>query len=77
MGKRFYLGMCLPMLRETELFSKRNLFNYDYIEALCWCTRAASQVHIKSLSYGRPSREAVGLNGQTLLSPKKWPENSQ
>jgi hypothetical protein len=27
--------------------------------------------------YGCPSREAMGLNGQTLMSPKKWAENSQ
>jgi hypothetical protein len=29
------------------------------------------------IHYGCPSREAVGLNGQTLLSPKKWVENIQ
>jgi hypothetical protein len=56
MGKRFYLGMCLPMLRETELLSKRNLFNYDYIEALCWCMRAASQVHTKLKLWPSKSR---------------------
>jgi len=28
--------------------------------------------------YGRPSREVMGLFGQTLLkSPKKWAEHSQ